>query len=258
MLKALFSMNLPRWATRTSLSWLLLYGAIALAWLGLYLMQLPDDGFTQAFGKDFWRSICVSQISFFNLFFMWTLMSGAMMAPTALPMLATYDDLRHAGAGTIAGFWGLLAGYLLVWFGFSLAAAAAQQWLFEARLLNINGQSTSPALSAGLLALAGLYQFSNLKDACLTACRAPLLTFIGKEQAGLADAFMHGLREGLACLGCCWALMLLAFVGGTMNLVFMGLAMVLMLVEKLPQLGTYVTRPLGSVLLAASPLVLIF
>jgi predicted metal-binding membrane protein len=107
-------------------------------------------------------------------------------------------------------------------------------------------------VSALLLALAGLYQFSTLKEACLNKCRAPLTFFMAHWDEG---ALRNGLRLGLVCLGCCWALMALGFVGGVMNLAFMGLATVVLVVEKLPGLGRWVTRPLGVVLLASAGVV---
>jgi len=102
-------------------------------------------------------------------------------------------------------------------------------------------------MSGGLLMLAGAYQFSALKAACLAKCRAPLTFFMQHWEEG---AWRNGLRLGLVCLGCCWALMALAFVGGVMNLAFMGLATAIMVIEKLPDLGRWLTRPLGGVLLA--------
>jgi predicted metal-binding membrane protein len=244
-------------AISPSVRWLVFFTAIALAWALLYAMQWSASGYEAVFGADFWTALCIADVSLPSLFGMWVLMAGAMMAPTAIPMLKTYDDLKYAGAGTSAGFWALLAGYLLIWIGFALIAALLQKQLFDARLVNIKGASLSPLLSAGLLAVAGLYQFSKLKNACLTACQAPLMSFMGRWKPGTMAAFNMGLKEGLNCLGCCWALMLLGFVGGTMNLAFMGLGMALMILEKLPQIGRYISKPLGFALLAASLFTLI-
>ena len=127
-----------------------------------------------------------------------------------------------------------MAGYLAVWLGFSVIAAGAQMALFNAGLLTAFGDSRSGALSAALLALAGAYQFSPAKEACLSKCRRPLVFFMAHWDEG---PLRNGLRLGLVCLGCCWALMALAFVGGVMNLAFMGLATVIMVLEKLPRSG---------------------
>jgi len=148
--------------------------------------------------------------------------------------------------------WKLIVGYLVVWIGFSLAASALQVALFVYGAADQFGQSTSRYLSAALLAIAGAYQFSHVKEACLYKCRAPFTFFMHYFDEG---AWRNGLRLGLVCLGCCWALMCLAFVGGVMNLVFMGLATVLMVVEKLPQIGTYITKPLGYALLCGAALI---
>ena len=231
--------------------WLAFFGLVALAWLLLFQSAVPPElrAAGRIYGSEIWASLCVATpdlAGYARISAMWILMSGAMMAPTALPALATYADLpeRHG-----AGFAGLVGGYLMVWIGFSLLAAGLQIMLVAAELLSPFGDSRSRLLSAGFLALAGLYQFSPLKSSCLSACRSPLMLFMGHWDRG---AVQIGLRLGLACLGCCWALMLLAFVGGVMNLAFMALAMALMFVEKLPDLGRYVTRPLGIGLLGAA------
>jgi predicted metal-binding membrane protein len=116
-------------------------------------------------------------------------------------------------------------------------------------LLDPLGQSASALFSAGILATAGLYQFSAVKAACLAKCRRPLTFFMQHWDEG---PWRNGLRLGLVCLGCCWALMALGFVGGVMNLVFMGLATLIMALEKLPDIGRYITRPLGFGLLAGA------
>src|SRR6056297_1569393 len=237
------------------LHWLALYALILGAWGLLYAMALPADLREGAviFGADFLRSLCIvtpDAAGFARIALMWALMSAAMMAPTALPAFATYEDLGHAGETRLGA---LVAGYLAVWLGFSVIAAGAQMALFNAGLLTAFGDSRSGALSATLLALAGLYQFSPAKEACLSKCRRPLVFFMAHWDEG---AWRNGLRLGLVCLGCCWALMLLAFVGGVMNLAFMGLATVIMVLEKLPDIGRWLTRPLGVVLLAASVWVL--
>ena len=142
----------------------------------------------------------------------------------------------------------LVAGYLIVWLGFSLLAGGLQMALFGAGLVSAFGDSLSVWLSAGLLMIAGLYQFSPVKEACLSKCRAPLTFFMAHWDEG---PLRNGVRLGLVCLGCCWALMLLAFVGGVMNIAFMGLATLIMVIEKLPAYGRLLTRPLGAVLFAA-------
>jgi len=228
--------------------WLLLFGLIIAGWTALYAMSLPADlrSMSRIYGADFWAALCVvtpDAAGFARITLMWVLMSAAMMAPTAIPAFTTYDDLSHSQADT--HFAALICGYLAVWAGFSLAAAGLQMALFTAGLLDPLGQSLSRVLSAAVLIAAGLYQFSALKEACLSKCRRPLVFFMQYYGEG---ALRNGMRLGLVCIGCCWALMLLAFVGGVMNLAFMGIATLIMAFEKLPDLGRYITKPLGAVL----------
>ncbi len=236
--------------------WLALFGLILAGWLVLYAMALPPELVAAAnlYGATFWQSLCVvtpDQAGYAGVAAMWAVMAAAMMAPTFLPALATYDELRQTGAATRLGFWLLLAGYLLIWLGFAALAAGLQIALFRAGLVSPIGQSATPWLSGALLIGAGGYQFSPLKEACLTQCRAPLTFFMQHWRPGLRNPVMLGLRLGALCLGCCWALMLLGFVGGVMNLAFMGLATLVMIFEKLPDLGRLLTRPLGWGLIAA-------
>lgn len=232
----------------TALHWIILFGGILVAWFVLMVMSVPAEtrALGQIYGAEFWRSLCTvtpDLAGFVRIFAMWALMSFAMMAPTALPSFATYEDL---GRSTDVNFSQLVLGYVIVWFGFSAICAALQIGLFQAGLVNMFGDSQSVGLSAVLLAIAGGYQFTPIKDACLSKCRQPLTFFMQYFEEG---PLRNGIRLGLVCVGCCWALMLLAFVGGVMNVAFMGLATVLMVFEKMPDIGRYVTRPLGGILL---------
>ncbi|UWQ52305.1 DUF2182 domain-containing protein [Leisingera caerulea] len=232
--------------------WLGLFGLILGAWGLLYAMSVPAElrAAGAIYGPDFWRDFCTltpDAAGFGKMLMMWALMSAAMMAPTALPAFATYEDLSHTAPDT--NFTRLVGGYLAVWLGFSALAAVLQLGLFQAELLTAFGDSNSRYLSAGLLLVAGGYQFSPVKEACLSKCRRPLVFFMQHWNEG---PLRNGLRLGLVCLGCCWALMLLAFAGGTMNIAFMGLATVIMILEKLPELGRYITKPLGAGLVGAA------
>ncbi len=236
--------------------WLGLYGGILAAWVLLFAMQMPPEMATavRLGGADWWEALCSPAPGLAGagaVFAMWAMMAGAMMAPTALPAFATFDDLRGAGAGA---FGALVTGYLAVWLGFAALATGAQLALAEAGLISALGESLSRPLTATLLALAGLWQFSPLKEACLSRCRRPLAFFMEHWAEGPGRM---GLRLGLVCLGCCWALMALAFIGGTMNLIWMGGAMILMALEKLPNLGRPLTRPLGAALLGAAAMALV-
>ena len=234
------------------LHWLMLFGAIAISWALLFAMAIPPDlrEASRIFGTDFWIALCTvtpDLAGYWRVMLMWLLMSTAMMLPTALPAFAAYDDLGQSGAHT--AFLPLVAGFLAVWMGFALVAAGLQMALFHLDLVSSFGDSRSYWLSAALLTIAGGYQFAPLKDTCLSKCRAPLTFFLQYWDTG---PWRMGLRLGATCLGCCWALMLLAFVGGVMSLAFMGLATMFMILEKLPEVGRWLSRPLGYALLGGA------
>ncbi len=236
--------------------WLMFFASVLAAWSALFVLQARDTGAvaSDTSGAAFLWSLCsgtVADAGYPTAFLMWSLMALAMMAPTAFPAFRTYQDLTHTSAANALSLAALIAGYLAVWVGFSSSAAVLQVELAARGIVEADGHSTSIALNGALLLVAGLYQFSPLKEACLSACQSPMTFFLGHWRPGVSGAFRLGLGLGAVCLGCCWALMLLAFVAGTMNLVFMGLAMVLMTLEKLPQIGTKLSAPLGGFLLLA-------
>ena len=162
---------------------------------------------------------------------MWLAMTFGMMLPSALPMVSTYADIREAARAK--AIWVvpaavLVLGYMTVWMGFSTAAAFAQ----AAAARTLVGPPTTTLASAGLFLVAGLYQFAPLKHACLTKCRQPLPFFLERWSDRPLAVYAMGLEQGILCLGCCWALMLLMFAAGAMNVAWMvGLAAV-MLLEK--------------------------
>ncbi len=183
---------------------------------------------------------------------MWLLMVLAMMAPTAVPVLASLRDIvRH---DSLVPWWTFLGGYLIVWSGVAAVMAVGQWWLAEIGLLDPSGASTSRWLTAGLLLAAGGYQFSTLKHRCQTECERPMTFFWRHWRSGVGGALRMGLRHGAVCVGCCWMLMLLAFVGGAANIWFMLLCTVVMVVEKVPAVGRRVAAPLGAALLVGGAL----
>jgi len=191
-------------------------------------------------------------VSFARIVAMWSIMTIAMMLPTAVPLIATYTDFSIGNPARVPPrqIWTLVGGYLVVWLGFSFVASTLQVALSRAALMSDGLVVNWPLLSAAFLVLAGLYQFTPLKAACLARCRTPLPTFLGMWRDGMTGALAMGVRQGLFCLGCCWALMLLAFVGGVMNIVWMTIAMVFMALEKLPVPGERLTTLLGALLIA--------
>lgn len=239
--------------------WPAFFGGVLLAWAALWAMGQEARALSGLYGAELWASLCragAADVSLAALAAMWAVMAAAMMAPTMVPALRTFRELPApaGGAGQAAA---LTAGYLALWLAAAFGFAALQLALATRGLLAPDGRSLSATLTAALLALAGGYQFSALKEACLSRCRAPLPLFLARWRPGLRPAFGIGLRMGADCLGCCWALMLMAFVGGMGNLLFMGLATLIMVTEKLPELGRLLTRPLGVVLLISAGAVLL-
>ena len=180
-------------------------------------------------------------------------MSLAMMLPTFVPTLQCYEELRLFGAGSKRGFVGLTVGYLVVWFGFSSLAA----WLQAVGSQMVWSATLSDNFASILLLLIGIYQFTTLKEACLSRCRQPFGIFLRYWNEGRFAEPLIGLRMGAFCLGCCWLLMSFAMVGGTMNLLWMGLTTVVMTIEKLPLLGRYISQPLGIICLIAAAVIMI-
>jgi predicted metal-binding membrane protein len=175
---------------------------------------------------------------------MWVAMVMAMMLPTAVPMLmsAAGTARRHERAAAPLM---VLAGYLAVWIAFALVAAAAQMALTRLALLDAAMTTASPLFAGAVFIAAGVYQFSPLKDRCVANCREPAPFFAAAEGGG----FRLGLRQGRDCVGCCWAMMLLMFSVGTMNVLWMAGLGLVMAAEKIA--GTpRLSRILGGVMLA--------
>jgi len=188
----------------------------------------------------------------FRVFFaMWAVMMLAMMLPTLVPTLRTYDELPTRVGATGAGWFGIIAGYLFVWLAGSAGFAGAQVIALNAGWIDATGIVNSPWLAAALLFLAGGYQFSRTKDVCQDACLTPMQYFISHWRPGFNGALRMGAGLGAYCVGCCWAIMTLAFVGGVMSLLWMGVATLFMVAEKLPEIGQHLRRPAGVLLIGA-------
>lgn len=194
---------------------------------------------------------------YLGLFSMWAIMMAAMMGPTFVPTMRAYEDLITSADGSRSGSVGVVAGFFVVWVGFAGLIAFAQYWLIEVGILTAMGQSVSKYFSAGLLLSAGVYQFTALKDRCLDHCRSPTFQFLAHWRTGFSGGIYMGLHHGAYCVACCWGLMVIGFVGGVMDLLWMGGATLLMTLEKLPQVGRYLTRPLGVGLISWGIFILI-
>ena len=169
-------------------------------------------------------------------FAMWSIMMVAMMVPSASPMILLHARVSRAPSASARLRQTLLFAfaYLLVWTGFSFAAAIAQAVLVARGAVSAAALSIGPRrVAAALLIGAGLYELTAAKRLCLAKCTAPLVFFYRYWRPGAAGAFRLGTIHGLYCLGCCWALMLLLFVGGVMNLAWVALLGIVVLGQKL-------------------------
>lgn len=197
-----------------------------------------------------WRTI-----EFVFVFIMWAVMMVAMMAPSAAPMILMYARVgrqRAAEGKPLAATGWFAAGYFLTWVGFSLAATVVQWMIERAALLDSRMASVSNVLGGAVLIAAGLYQWSPLKDVCLTQCQSPLQFLMrhGGFRGDWLGCLLLGLRHGAYCVGCCWALMALLFVGGVMNVLWIALLALLVLLEKVAPFGRWVARAAGIAFIA--------
>jgi predicted metal-binding membrane protein len=186
------------------------------------------------------------------VFLMWWVMMIAMMLPSALPMIlfhaAIVRERDDAGERYLATAL-FVAGYLVLWGAFALAAAGAQGALESGGLLSPMMESAGPWMAGGLLIAAGLYQVTPVKQACLSHCRSPFSFVAAHWRQGRAGALRMGVHHGIYCVGCCWFLMGLLFVGGVMNLFWIGAIALYVLVEKLAPRGPWVSRAVGAILM---------
>ena len=231
-----------------SLLWIGFFAVILLAWWYMFAMA-------RMAGLD-WigRPVAMSMmpgLGFGVLFVMWTVMMAAMMLPTMVPTLRSYEDLIRNADGSGAGWLGVLLGYCVVWVGFAGLIALVQLGLVASGLIDGLGIGTSHLFTGALLVGVGAFQFSRAKQVCHGACHSPMMYFLGHWRTGFSGGLRMGLGLGAFCVGCCWGFMALGFVGGVMSLLWMGHATVFMVVEKLPQVGHYVTKPMGFALIMA-------
>jgi len=185
------------------------------------------------------------------LWLMWAVMMAGMMLPSASPLLLMYGvAARRQDGGTAAGrqIYALASGYLAVWALFSVAATTAQFVLSAQLALSLMMTLTSPRVGALLLVVAGVYQLTPLKRVCLQECQSPLAFLMHHWRPGLNGAWRMGIDHGMYCLGCCWALMLLLFVGGVMNLTVIAALTVFIAFEKLNPFGIDTARVSGLLL----------
>jgi predicted metal-binding membrane protein len=186
------------------------------------------------------------------LWMMWAVMMAGMMLPSASPLLLMYGLAARRQGDDAAGLriYALGAGYVAAWAIFSALATAAQRILSARLALSPMMIVTSPVVSGALLVVAGLYQLTPLKLGCLQKCRSPLAFLMHRWRAGAGGAFRMGIDHGVYCLGCCWALMLLLFAGGVMNLTVIAVLTAFVAFEKLGPFGVHTARAGGIALVA--------
>jgi predicted metal-binding membrane protein len=189
-------------------------------------------------------------INFLLLSTMWIVMMVGMMLPSAAPTILLFAALERKRTpprpyGRVALF---VAGYFVAWSAFSIAAALLQTVLSSAGQISMQMVLTSGLAGGIVLILAGLYEFSPLKSRCLSHCRSPLEWIAHYQRPGSLGALRMGMHHGLYCLGCCWMLMLLLFVGGVMNLLWVAVIAAVVLVEKLLPVGPMAAKLAGAAL----------
>jgi predicted metal-binding membrane protein len=243
---------------------------VGLGWLYLGLLTAsmagPGASWATATWANTWAAICGSTfgvalmpdgvwgVSGFALVaLMWGAMTLAMMLPSASPMILTYaeiaDTAARKGEHVVSPFV-LAGGYTLVWFGFATLATLLQYALTRAALIDPGMASVSGLFSGAIFIAAGAYQFSDLKLACLRQCQSPFPFFFANWATTPRGVFKLGLRQGLFCFGCCWAMMLVMFAVGVMNVIWMAGLGIVMTLEKMGT-GKRFTYAIGAALIAA-------
>jgi predicted metal-binding membrane protein len=226
-LKPTTVISLRRWDQSLLVS--SLAGLTLLAWA--YLLYHDQNMLGMDAGTRPWRPG-----DFFMMFLMWAIMMMAMMLPTALRAILIYARIAAQGrqdALPITPIYIFSGAYIAIWTLFSVAATLMQWGLQSAALLSPMMVSSSAGLGAALLITAGIYQFTPLKEACLKHCQSPIMYLAANYKRGNTHAFQLGLKHGSYCLGCCWVLMGLLFLGGVMNLLWILAITLFILAEKL-------------------------
>jgi predicted metal-binding membrane protein len=236
------------------LTGILLIAAVAWAYMAYEASAMYQTGICRCAGMKMSGpdTAAWSTATLAPLFLMWTEMMVAMMLPSAAPMILTFalvNRKRREQQRPYVPTALFTIGYLIMWTAFSAAAAVAQWHLHGKALLSPFMVSTSPALAGALLIAAGLFQWTPLKNACLTHCRTPLSFLMNDWREGPLGAIAMGLKHGAYCTGCCWILMMLLFVAGVMNIIWIAIISVLVLAEKAAPNGLSFGKITGAALI---------
>ncbi len=232
--------------------WILFYGIICSSWILLFVMSATDKAPGLTFIKDF--CISASEASTFQLTGMWSLMIGAMMLPSFYNFVVVHQDIRRNDFKHTAL---LTSGYVAIWVTVVPVASFTQKYFLDQNLIDLDGRSQSMFLNSLLLLTAGVYQFTKIKNACLTVCSSPMHFFLSHWREGHTGSFRMGVQLGIVCVTCCWALMLLAFVGGAMNMLWMAGLTSIMIIEKQGHLSKKFSGLVGMTLIGAASITLV-
>lgn len=213
-----------------------------LAWLYLVTLAAGMDGTGGMAAMEIqpW-----STTDFLLVILMWSIMQAGMMIPGATPFIllfALVSRKQREKGRDVAAVGTFVLGYVAVWGGFSVLAASLQWGLQQAALISPTMVSNSPVLGGVLLIGAGIYQLTPAKNACLGHCRTPMNFLTQRWRRGAGGAAVMGMEHGAYCVGCCWVLMLLLFVGGVMNLLWIAAIAVFVLIEKAAPFGAATGR----------------
>lgn len=243
-----------RLRTHQVLNYAALLAVTAAGWYFLveteYAMRvMQGDGF---FMEMMWMMMRPADLTpyFAATFAMWTVMMVAMMVPAVIPMLIVYRKMERGTKSEWPVFvfaWG----YLIAWIAFSMLAASLQWFLHDSGLLGGELLVIAEPYAAGILIVTGLYQLTPFKEACLARCRSPMGYFLQHFKPGVLGALRMGFSHGMFCIGCCWMLMALMFVGGAMSVITMALLSVFIVLERTLPAGPWVSRIPGVMLLLA-------
>jgi predicted metal-binding membrane protein len=233
---------------------ILLVGLPLACWA--WVITMARDMYGSMTGSSAWMMAATWDLPHLLLLWaMWAAMMAGMMLPAAAPLVLLYARAARQQSprvGAASQIYGIVGGYTLVWAVFSVAATVLQRRLATSELLTPMMEPATGAASAALLVTAGLYQLTPLKTACLKACRTPIAFLASRWRRGVTGAVRMGAEHGAYCLGCCWALMLLLFAGGVMNLFVVAALTAWVAVEKLAPFGEQSARISGALLLAAA------
>jgi predicted metal-binding membrane protein len=238
-----------------------LLGVSLLAWLHLFRMATDMPGMSVALHELSTMPLQPwSGAYFVMILLMWAVMMVGMMLPSAAPAILLFSGLVRQNPESerpLLRSHLFALGYLLAWTAFSVLATMLQWGIETAALQAPSIAASGPALGGVVLILAGIYQWTPLKDACLSHCRGPLDFLMQRWRRSVAGALRMGVEHGLYCVGCCWVLMGLLFVGGVMNLLWVIAITIFILLEKLLSHGAQVGRLSGILMIAAGALVLL-